>query len=220
VAHELKNPLTPMRFALRTLQRGAPDGPEAREALEVMEAESARLEELARTFAQLGRMPEGPPSDVDLRELLDYLLRTHLPPQVASSLDAPDGLPCVHGHHDALSRAFANLLLNAGEVVSAAGGGGVRVEVRQAGAEVEVRVLDDGPGIRPEHVERVWEPDFTTKSRGTGLGLALVRQTVQAHGGRVWARNRSGGGAEFGVALPAAEVVEERVELSGSMRGD
>ena len=221
VAHELKNPLTPMRFALRTLQRAAPDRPEAREALEVMEAESARLEELARTFAQLGRMPEGPPSDVDLRELLDYLLRTHLPPQVASPLEAPDALPCVRGHHDALSRAFANLLLNAGEVVNAAGGGSVRVELRGAGAEVEVRVLDDGPGIRPEHVERVWEPDFTTKTRGTGLGLALVRQTVQAHGGRVWARNRPGGGAEFGVALPAAEGVEASAELSGAgSRGD
>lgn len=208
VAHELKNPLTPMRFALRTLQRSVPERPEAREALEVMEAESARLEELARTFAQLGRMPEGPPSEVDLREMLDYLLRTHLPPQVASTLEAPDGLPCVRGHHDALSRAFANLLLNAGEVVAAAGGGGVRVEVCEVDGDVEVRVLDDGPGIRPEHVERVWEPDFTTKSRGTGLGLALVRQTVQAHGGRVWARNRPDGGAEFGVALPAAEGSE------------
>lgn len=218
VAHELKNPLTPMRFALRTLRRAAPEREDAREALEVMEAESARLEELARTFAQLGRMPEGPPSDIDLREMLDYLLRTHVPPQVEHALDAPEGLPCVRGHHDALSRAFANLLLNAGEVVAAAGGGAVRAELREAGAEVEVRVLDDGPGIPPEHVERLWEPDFTTKARGTGLGLALVRQTVQAHGGRVWARNRPEGGAEFGVALPSAAAEPGEVELSASMR--
>ena len=203
VAHELKNPLTPMRFALRTLHRAAPDREDAREALEVLQAESARLEELARTFAQLGRMPDGPQSEVDVREMLDYLLRTHLPPHVASELRAAEPLPQVMGHHDALSRAFANLLLNAGEVVSQAGRGGVAVEVRESDGEVEVRVLDDGPGIAPENVERVWEPDFTTKARGTGLGLALVRQTVQAHGGRVWARNRSEGGAEFGVALPA-----------------
>ncbi|HYW11533.1 MAG TPA: HAMP domain-containing sensor histidine kinase [Longimicrobium sp.] len=220
VAHELKNPLTPMRFALHTLQRTAPEREDAREALEVMEAESARLEELARTFAQLGRMPEGPPSDIDLREMLDYLLRTHLSPQVRPALAAPDGIPCVRGHHDALSRAFANLLLNAGEVVAAAGSGSVRVELREAGAEVEVRVLDDGPGIRPEHVERVWEPDFTTKARGTGLGLALVRQTVQAHGGRVWARNRPEGGAEFGVALPAGDGAADEMEMSGAMRAD
>jgi two-component system nitrogen regulation sensor histidine kinase NtrY len=213
VAHELKNPLTPMRFALHTLRRSA-DRPDAREALEVLEAESARLEELARTFAQLGRMPDGPPSEVDVREMLDYLLRTHLPPQVEHDLRAPDALPCVTGHHDALSRAFANLLLNAGEVVAQAGGGSVTVEVREADGQVEVRVLDDGPGIAPEHVARVWEPDFTTKTRGTGLGLALVRQTVQAHGGRVWARNRPGGGAEFGVALPASAAVPQEA-LSG-----
>jgi len=219
VAHELKNPLTPMRFALRTLQRAAPERPEAREALDVMEAESTRLEELARTFAQLGRMPEGPASEIDLRELLDYLLRTHLPPHVPHALAAPDGLPCVAGHHDALARAFANLLLNAGEVVGA-GGGSVRVDLGVAGEEVEVRVLDDGPGIRPEHVERVWEPDFTTKSRGTGLGLALVRQTVQAHGGRVWARNRPEGGAEFGVALPvAADAVDSGEAMSNTSGG-
>ena len=214
VAHELKNPLTPMRFALRTLQRAAPERAEAREALEVMEAESARLEELARTFAQLGRMPEGAPSEIDLREMLDYLLRTHLPPTLRPTLSAPEALPCVRGHHDALSRAFANLLLNAGDAVGGAGGGSVAVEVAAEGAEVRVRVLDDGPGIAAENLERIWEPDFTTKSRGTGLGLALVRQTVQAHGGRVWARNRSKGGAEFGVALPASGAAAE-VEVTG-----
>jgi signal transduction histidine kinase len=125
----------------------------------------------------------------------------------------------VMGHHDALSRAFANLLLNAGEVVSQAGRGAVTVEVGEAEGEVEVRVLDDGPGIAPENVERVWEPDFTTKARGTGLGLALVRQTVQAHGGRVWARNRPEGGAEFGVALPAGPAALEPA-FSGATSGD
>lgn len=208
VAHELKNPLTPMRFALHTLQRTAPDREEAREALEVMEAESARLEELARTFAQLGRMPEGPTSPVDVGEMLEYLVRTHLPARISGGVSAPVGLPPVTGHHDALSRAFANLLLNAGDAV-APRGGTVRVEIEAADGEVRVSVLDDGPGIAPENVERVWEPDFTTKARGTGLGLALVRQTVQAHGGRAWARNRPAGGAEFGIALPARAELPE-----------
>ena len=209
VAHEIKNPLTPMRFALRTLQREAPEREDAREALEVLEAESARLEELARTFSQLGRMPEGPTSPVDLRELLEYLLRTHVPPHVRAVLRAPDALPPVMGHYDALCRVFANLLLNAGDALAQAGGGCVAVEARAADGNVEVRVLDDGPGIAPDIVGRIWEPDFTTKARGTGLGLALVRQTVQAHGGRVWARNRPEGGAEFGIALPAHNGAED-----------
>jgi signal transduction histidine kinase len=204
VAHELKNPLTPMRFALRTLERGTHSAPE-REALDTLAEESARLEELARSFAQFGRLPEGPKSDVDVREMLDYLLRTHLPAGSAPRLRVPVELPMVHGHYDALSRAFANLLLNAGDAVGGeARPGAVQVVARAAEGWLEVRVLDGGPGIPPENLERIWEPDFTTKSRGTGLGLALVKQTVQAHGGRVSARNRPEGGAEFRVVLPLA----------------
>ncbi|HEU0055195.1 MAG TPA: HAMP domain-containing sensor histidine kinase [Longimicrobium sp.] len=202
VAHELKNPLTPMRLAVRTLERAAPPTEPAREALDVIAAESGRLEELARAFAQFGRLPEGPPTEVDLREMLEYLLRTHLPAEVQPRLRVPMTLPPVHGHHDALARAFANLLLNAADAVG--GQGTVEVVARAANGFVEVRVLDSGPGIAPEHAEAIWEPDFTTKSRGTGLGLALVKQTVLAHGGKVGARTRPEGGAEFRVILPTA----------------
>jgi two-component system nitrogen regulation sensor histidine kinase NtrY len=202
VAHELKNPLTPMRLAMRTLRRGGSDSEAGREALEVIDQESARLDELARAFSQFGRLPEGPTSEVDVRELLEYLLRSHLPPGVTPRLRVPVGLPSVQGHADALSRAFSNLLLNACDAMH--GAGSVEVAVRSANGFVEVRVLDDGPGIAAENLERIWEPDFTTRSRGTGLGLALVRQTVQAHGGQVAVRNRPEGGAEFRVLLPAA----------------
>ena len=202
VAHELKNPLTPMRLAVRTLERADSRSEAGREALEVIAAESGRLEELARAFAQFGRLPDGPAGEVDLREMLDYLLRTHLPPGVQPRLRVPMHLPSVQGHHDALSRAFANLLLNAADAVG--GAGAIEVVARSANGFVEVRVLDSGPGIPPENLERIWEPDFTTKSRGTGLGLALVKQSVQAHGGRVAARNRPEGGAEFRVLLPVS----------------
>jgi signal transduction histidine kinase len=212
VAHELKNPLTPMRLALRTLD-AQPAAPGAREALEVIAAESARLEELARSFAQFGRLPEGPTSEIDLPEMLDYLLRTHLPPEVAGRLRAPVDLPPVHGHYDALSRAFANLLLNAADAVG--GEGAVTVVARTLGEGIEVRVTDTGPGIPAGDLERIWEPDFTTKSRGTGLGLALVRQTVQAHGGEVAARTRPEGGAEFRVLLPAARDARSPLPAGG-----
>jgi signal transduction histidine kinase len=207
VAHELKNPLTPMRLAVRALHRAGTESDAGREALEVIEAESARLDELARSFAQLGRLPEGPTSEVDLGEMLDYQLRTHLPADVSTRLRVPMGLPRVQGHADALSRAFANLLLNAADATG--GHGSVEVVARAANGFVEVRVLDDGPGIAPENVERIWEPDFTTKSRGTGLGLALVRQTIHAHGGKVGARTRPEGGAEFRVVLPVATAPAE-----------
>ncbi|HEU4559868.1 MAG TPA: HAMP domain-containing sensor histidine kinase [Longimicrobium sp.] len=212
VAHELKNPLTPMRLAVRTLHRAGTDSEPGREALEVIEQESERLEELARAFAQLGRLPEGPKAEVDLREMLEYLLRSHLPPGVKARLRVPMGLPTVDGYPDALSRAFANLLLNAADATD--GSGSVEVVARAVNGYVEVRVLDSGSGIAAEHLERIWEPDFTTKSRGTGLGLTLVRQTVQAHGGKVGARNRPEGGAEFRVVLP---VAAEPVSAAGNI---
>jgi signal transduction histidine kinase len=203
VAHELKNALTPLRLAVRVLERQAEAAPASREPLEVVGEASERLEELARTFSQFGRLPEGPASEIDLPEQLDYLMRTHLPPAVSHRLLAPIDLPRVVGHHDALARVFANLLLNAAEAMGE-GGGSVTVKLAKVGEMVEVRVLDSGPGIAAEPLERIWEPDFTTKSRGTGLGLALVRQTVQAHGGHVGARNRAEGGAEFRVQLPVS----------------
>lgn len=203
VAHELKNSLTPLRLGVAALERQTRSVPQTRESLEVVGAEAERLEELARTFAQLGRLPEGRTSEVDLCEQLDYLLRTHLPSGVTHRLRAPVDLPHVEGHHDALSRAFANILLNA---VDAMGdeGGSITVLARSTADGVEVRIQDTGPGIDPANLQRIWEPDFTTKSRGTGLGLALVRQTILGHGGSVSVRNRQEGGAEFRVVLPLA----------------
>lgn len=201
VAHELKNTLTPLRLAVVALERQTLALPRAREAVEVVSAESLRLEELARSFSQFGHLPEGPASAIDLCEQLDYLLRTHLPPGVDYRLRAPVDLPHVTGHYDALSRAFANVLLNAAEAM-APDGGTVTVKLSAHPDSVEVRILDTGPGIPEELLDRIWAPDFTTRTRGTGLGLALVRQTIQAHGGAIRARNRPEGGAEFSILLP------------------
>src|SRR5690606_6018179 len=125
VAHELKNSLTPLQLALGTIERsgGSNDGA-IREPLEAGSAEAARLEELARSFAHFGHLPEGPMSEVDLVEQLDYLLRTHLPPAIEHDLNVAGDLPHVVAHHDALSRAFANLLINSAEAM---GGGPGRV---------------------------------------------------------------------------------------------
>jgi signal transduction histidine kinase len=214
VAHELKNSLTPLRLGIAALERRSAADPAAREPLEVIGSEAARLEELARTFAQLGKIPEGAISEIDLCEQLEYLLRTHLPPSVTYRLRAPVDLPNVRGHHDALSRAFANLLLNAVDAMGDAGGS-LGVELRTVTGGVQVRIQDTGPGIEPRHLERIWEPDFTTKARGTGLGLALVRQTIRAHGGRVYARNYEKG-AEFRVLLPVEPPVTAAAERSAA----
>jgi signal transduction histidine kinase len=199
VAHEMKNPLTPMRFAVAQLGRTAT--PAQTEALEVLNAESARLEQLAREFAEFGRLPEGPAAEVDLKELLEELTRTSLPPEVTTLLVADPAVPHIYGHLDPLRRAFSNVLRNGAEAQE--GRGELRVTITPWQDGAEVRVVDKGPGIRASDRERIFQPYITTKKDGTGLGLALVRQTIEAHGGTVVAEeNGTGQGAVFVFKLP------------------
>ena len=201
VAHELKNPLTPMRMAAATLGRNR-EGPEA-EAAAILQEEIDRLDEMARTFSQYGRVPEGPRSRVGLRELLDGLARQHDSPEVPVRVSGEELE--VTAHHGALERAVRNLVVNA---VEAQEGGGedqepeVDLSVAREDGWAAIRVADRGPGIPDGLLDEIWNPDVTTKRKGTGLGLALVRQAVEYHGGTVSADTRPGGGAVFTLRLP------------------
>jgi signal transduction histidine kinase len=166
-----------------------------------MGAVTNRLERLAREFADFGRLPEGPSSDVDLVELLEELGRTAVPGGVTVAVSETGGRRIVSGHYEPLRRAFANLLRNAAEAMG--GTGRIDVGVRPGPATgLEVTVADHGPGVPANLKSRLFEPYFTTKSDGTGLGLALVRQTVEAHGGTVALGDTPGGGATFTIAFP------------------
>lgn len=198
VAHEMKNPLTPMRFAVAQLGRNAT--PVQAEALEVLTTESGRLEQLAKEFADFGRLPEGPAAEVDLHELLEELTRTSLPPEVSTLVIADPTTPRIMGHLDPLRRAFSNALRNGAEAQG--GRGELRVGITPWQGGAEVRIADRGPGIRPSDRERIFQPYVTTKKDGTGLGLALVRQTIEAHGGKVMVEENPGGGAVFVFRLP------------------
>ncbi|MGD2121844.1 MAG: HAMP domain-containing sensor histidine kinase [Gemmatimonadota bacterium] len=202
VAHELKNPLAPMRMAATTLSSS--DDPGAKEAANVLLEEIGRLDDMARTFSQFGRMPEGPPSEVDMIELLQLLVEQHQGVGGSLTLQAVNELPFVTGHYEALLRSFRNLLLNALEASGKEGS--VRITAWFEGDAVSVEIQDSGTGISPDHLEKIWEPEFTTKSRGTGLGLPMVRLTIGAHHGRVEGRNNPEGGAVFLVELPTHGV--------------
>jgi signal transduction histidine kinase len=202
VAHEIKNPLTPLMLAVRQARQLARDQHEALdEPLTVIADEADRLDEMARSFSQLGKLPEGPTSEIDLEEMLRGLLASDLPDTVSSDLRAEDDLPLVDGHLAALSRAFRNLLGNAVEALDDRPDARIDVAIASKDGVIEVAITDNGPGVPSEHAGRVWDPDFTTKRTGTGLGLALVRQTVRAHGGDVELRD-SNEGACFCVTLP------------------
>jgi len=204
VAHEIKNPLTSMRIAVDTLSRAESGGGgqgRAEVAMQVMVAETDRLERLAREFADFGRMPEGAQSEVDLQELLEELGRTGVPDGVRVSVEANGGRRSVMGHYEPLRRAFANLLRNAAEAMK--GRGAIDVRVTGDAAGCVVTIADHGPGIPEDLRPRIFEPYFTTKQDGTGLGLALVRQTIDAHRGTISVTETPGGGATFTMVFAA-----------------
>jgi nitrogen fixation/metabolism regulation signal transduction histidine kinase len=200
VAHDIKNPLTPMQLAARTLARS--EDPRAANAATILLEEIGRLDEMARSFAQLGRLPEAPPSDVDLVELLRKLAAQHGTSVVPINVMSQGQQAIVRGHHDLLERVFRNILVNAVEASEPVGGGAVDVTLIRDRQQVQVTIRDRGPGLPEQLLDSIWLPDVTTKRRGTGLGLAIVRQGVEAHTGAVRARNAQGGGAEFEVVLP------------------
>jgi signal transduction histidine kinase len=202
VAHELKNPLTPIRFAIARLLRQAP--PELDEVVEVLATETGRLETMARSFAQFGRLPDGPPAPVDVAELARHVARAYAPAHCTVTVSLPDPPPMIRGHAEALERAVANLVRNAAEACGPEGRIELVVATDARNAAVTLAVRDDGPGLPPAVVPRLFDPYVTTKTTGTGLGLAIARQTVEAHGGTITAGRAALGGAEFLIQLPTA----------------
>ena len=203
VAHEIKNPLTPIRFALARLRGHAPR--ELQEDVDVIAVESERLDRMAKSFAEFGRLPEGPPSEVDMAELVRYTARSCVPPGIALDLQIDENLPRIRGNNGALAGALSNVLLNA--VDASSGKGRITVSVRPAKMgerdAVRVSVADDGKGIAPETLEKIWEPYVTYKAGGTGLGLAIARQAIWAHDGTVNATSTLGSGTEIQFTIPA-----------------
>ena len=210
VAHEIKNPLTPIRFALARLRGRAPA--DLQDDVGVIAVESERLERMAKSFAEFGRLPEGPPAEIDMGELVRYTARSSVPPTIALDLQIDENLPRVHGHNGALAGALSNVLLNA---VDASGEQGrIMVSARSVAAAgrsaVRISVADNGKGIAPEKLATIWEPYVTNKPGGTGLGLAIARQAVWAHDGTVNATSTLGKGTEIQLTIPADGVNAER----------
>jgi len=227
VAHELKNPLTSLRSAVETLPLARSDSSRAR-LLEVIEHDVKRLDRLisdisdaSRLDAELQRQDMAP---VDLRRLLTTLTsvanETRLGHDVAVEARfegrSSSDIFLVPGHDSRLGQVISNLLSNAQSFSEP--GGKVRILCRLARSEIEIVVDDDGPGIRPDALERVFERFYTDRphqgfGQNSGLGLSISKQIIDAHGGRIWAENRLGrkgsdgeptiAGARFVVRLPA-----------------
>jgi two-component system nitrogen regulation sensor histidine kinase NtrY len=214
VAHEIKNSLTPMRLSLTRVERRLTTLPPAerdaiQQSLGVLLQEIEDLARMADHFSEYARLPEPRFEPLDLAEVASGAAALHDAAAVRADIAAGCRLP-VRGDRLLLSRALHNLIVNARE----AGPPEAIVEVRATadGGRAVVEVLDRGAGV-PESVrERAFEPYVSTKARGSGLGLALVRDIAVQHGGTVTLEQREGGGACARLSLPLRD--------SGNAAGD
>jgi two-component system sensor histidine kinase ChvG len=233
VSHELKNPLTSLRSAVETLPYVKTDEQRSR-LIDIVKHDVRRLDRLitdisdaSRLDAELARAETSP---VDMSKLMtaivslanetrkedqaEITLDIHRPPLIVDPVRAF----IVLGHDSRLGQVVRNLLDNARSFT--APGTRIQVRVRRAPKEVEIRVEDSGPGIRPDNLQRVFERFYTDRPEGSfgknsGLGLSISKQIVEAHKGRIWAENRLGKqgadgerpvlGARFIVRIPAVE---------------
>jgi signal transduction histidine kinase len=209
VAHEVKNPLTPIQLSAEHLKRVYSDpGVDFPKTLEACTGTILRQVESLRgivtEFSAFARPPAPILDDLDFKALVQTVVAPYasaLPPGVSLVLEAED-TSIVRGDRRLLERAVLNLLENALQAVGERGR--IALRLRTNGTRVSLEVEDSGPGIDPEIRDRIFEPFFSTKTGGSGLGLALVKKTVEDHGGGVSLESEPGR-TRIGIWLPRAE---------------
>ena len=221
VSHEFRTPLTGIQGFSEMMRDEQLSLEEMREYAGDINKDSQRLNRMIDEMLDLDRMESGRmtihPERMDLNAVLDEAVNRVRPnaPNHTLSLDLQADLPAIHGDRDRLTQVASNLLNNA--VKYSPTGGRITVKSRADGDQVRIEVRDEGLGIPPEALETIFERYSRVDSQatkdipGTGLGLPIVRQIVQLHGGKVWAESELGRGSVFHVTLPLAGA-GERVE--------
>ncbi|MHB8878279.1 MAG: sensor histidine kinase [Myxococcaceae bacterium] len=206
LAHEIKNPLTPIKMSLETLlAANEAKSPQFnalfKESAAVVLEEVERLRRIVDEFSRFARLPKPQLAALDLSELTAQVLSLYAsPPKGVELAHTPGPALPVQADRDQLTQVLVNLIKNAAEAMP--GGGRIEVRVLAKGPFAAVEVQDSGPGVKPEDRARILEPYFTTKEGGTGLGLAIAARICQEHGGHLEVGGELGKGALFTVVLP------------------
>ena len=206
LAHEIKNPLTPIQLMAQQMRdeyRGADEKYRRTidECARIIDEEVQHLRGLVREFSDFARMPELHLRAGQVNDLLQEVARlyTHLP----LKLDCANNLPIIDFDWDYLRRALINLIDNAADAVR--DGGSIQLSSRLAEARnIEVILADTGKGIAPENLSRIFEPYFSTKKSGMGLGLPIVKRIVEQHRGKITVQTGPGQGTTFTISLSVA----------------
>jgi signal transduction histidine kinase len=208
VAHEIKNPLAPIRAAVETLRRLRARSDPAfdeyfDEATRTVLDEVARITSIVQEFTRFARMPAPNPAPMDLERTVRDVAGLHSAAGTRIDVEG-SAVPEIVADRDQMVQVVTNLVQNAMDAVATSPAPRVVVALSARDGRVRLSVRDNGPGLAPEMRERLFEPYATTKPEGTGLGLAIVERIVLEHGGEITYRDAEGGGAEFVIELPVA----------------
>ena len=198
IAHEVRNPLGGLELYAGLLREALASQPERLDEVARIEREVGHLKSVVNEFLEFARRPALRMEPVALRPLFDEVRElTAVPGGARVTVDAPDGL-AVRADAAQVRRALLNLARNA---VAAARDGQVQIVAAGDGERVRIEVRDDGPGVPADLREKIFAPFFTTREKGTGLGLAFVREIARDHGSEIGVRDAPGGGSVFSFDL-------------------
>ena len=208
ITHELRNPLSSIGLNSELLMEELDASADARALLENIIKEVERLREITEEYLRFARLPRPEPVPVDLNhaaaELLEFVRSELEHADVKARLDADRAARPARVDPNQIRAALLNLVRNAREALEGRGGH-IVIRVRSLGDHATVAVSDDGPGMSAEARERLYEPFFSTKPQGTGLGLSLVKRIVEIQGGRIDVDTAPGKGTTVRLVLPLAE---------------
>lgn len=211
VAHEIRNPLSAVSMGLQRLRAEfePAEREEYRRIVDLVQGEVRRLNAIVEEFLSLARPIQLRPEPLQVAMLLDEIRRLVEPQAGRAGIvveqTIPAGLPDLRADRDRIKQVLLNLVLNAIEAMPS--GGRLTLGAAASGPALTLTVTDTGSGIPPELLPRVFEPYVTTKTKGLGLGLAIARRIIEAHGGRIEAESGAGQGTRFRVTLPRDGVV-------------
>ncbi len=213
VGHELRNPLGVMSNAVFYLQTVLTDADDStKEYLNIIQSEITGSERIVSDLLDSVRTKAPRPELVGVRELVDQVLRKYsVPSLVTVKLDIPVALPALWVDPQQIQQVLRNLVSNAVEAMPDGGTLEISALENPPGSSVTIAVRDSGSGMAPEVLAKLFQPLFTTKARGIGLGLVVVKNLTEANGGSVQVQSEAGKGSLFAVTLPSGNPVGEVV---------
>ncbi|HCY00097.1 MAG TPA: hypothetical protein DG754_08165, partial [Bacteroidales bacterium] len=211
IAHEIKNPLTPIKLNLQLLIKAKKEGHSDWSSLfdrfaSSLNEQISTLSNIATEFSNFAQMPVGQFGVVDLVEVINDVvtLFSAYPNVRVETEDNFNGQALVYADKDQLQRVFVNLLKNAIQAIGKEDNGLIAISINHRDDWIEVTVTDNGMGIPFELEEKLFSPNFTTKSGGMGLGLAISKNIIEVIGGKIWFETKHKKGTRFFVNMPLA----------------